>query len=159
MTRLEVLAILKSMIEASLPSVHWSEAIQKSAELLDQYGTTSPSIPSAPAAGAPAPAAGGSQDHGTHTLTLEGIEDHGNRVRVTASGFQGAKFFTAFGDEAAAFRLMQIPTVFSATIKSKPNPNKPGANYWNISDAKVNASVTKTAQAVHPAAPDDVIPF
>ena len=51
MTRLEVLAILKSMIEASLPSVHWSEAIQKSAELLDQYGTTSPSIPSAPAAG------------------------------------------------------------------------------------------------------------
>ena len=109
-------------------------------------------------AGASAPAAGGPQDHGTHTLTLEGIEDHGNRVRVTASGFQGAKYFTAFGDDGAAFRLMQIPTVFSATIKSKPNPNKPGANYWNVSDAKVNASVTQTAQAVHPAAPDD-IPF
>ena len=159
MTRLEVLAILKSMIEASLPSVHWSEAIQKSSEMLDQFGTDKPSIPSAPVAGAPAPAAGGSQDHGTHTLTLEGIEDHGGRVRVTASGFQGAKYFTAFGDEAAAFRLMQIPTVFSATVKSKPNPNKPGAHYWNISNAKVNSSVTQTAQAVHPAAPDDDIPF
>ena len=158
MTRLEVLAILKSCIEASLPSMHWSDAIQKAADLLDQYGIHQQSIPSAPAAGAPAPAAGngGPQDHGKHTLTLESLEDHGNRVRLRASGFQGANYFSAFGDDCAAFRLMKPTTVFTATIKSKPNPNKPGANYWNVVSPQVQQQASQTAAAVHP--PDD-IPF
>jgi hypothetical protein len=163
MNRIEVTAILKSAIEAGHPPDQLANYLQTASVLLTQYGTdrmlqAQPSIPSVPVAGAPAPAAGNGapMDHGTHTLTLQSIEDHGGRVRVTASGFQGAKYFTAFGDEAAAFRLMTIPTVFSATIKSKPNPNKPGTNYWNIYNAQVQPQASQTAQNVAP--PED-IPF
>ena len=154
----------KSIVEAGHPPELVGTYMQTFVACIDQYETsprpvTPPSIPSAPAAGASAPAAGnGPMNHGRHTLTLESLEDHGNRVRIKASGFQGAQYFSAFGDEAAAFRLMTIPTVFSAEIKSKPNPNKAGTNYWNISGAQVQPSQTQTAQAVHPAAPDD-IPF
>ena len=164
MNRIEVTAILKSAIEAGHAPETLSNFVQTASVLLDQYGTdrtpqAQPSIPSAPAAGASAPAAGnGPMNHGRHTLTLESLEDHGNRVRIKATGFQGASYFSAFADEAAAFRLMTIPTVFSAEIKSKPNPNKAGTNYWNISGAQVQSGQTQTAQAVHPAAPDD-IPF
>jgi len=165
MNRIEVTAILKSAIEAGHAPETLSNYVQTSSVLLDQYGTDrmpqAPSIPSVPAGGASAPPAGkaGVTDHGKKTLTLESLEDHGTRVRIKASGFQGAQYFSAFGDEAPALRLMQIPTVFSATVKSKPNPNRPGSNYWNIYDVKVEPNNTETAQAVHPPAPDHDIPF
>ncbi len=164
MNRIEVTAILKSAIEAGHTPEMLANFVQTASVLLDQYGTdrmpqAQTSIPSVPVAGASASAAGnGPTDHGKQCLTLESLEDHGNRVRIKASGFQGAQYFSAFGDEAAAFRLMAMNTVFTATVKSKPNPNKPGTNYWNIYDAVVQPNATQTAQAVHPAAPDD-IPF
>jgi|TARA_R100000084_G_scaffold33188_2_gene13130 hypothetical protein len=159
-------AAFKSIVQAGHPPELVGTYMQTFIACLDQYETsprpvTPPSIPSVPVVGASAPAAGkgGVTDHGKKTLTLESLEDHGTRVRIKASGFQGAQYFSAFGDEAPALRLMQIPTVFSATVKSKPNPNRPGSNYWNIYDVKVEPNNTETAQAVHPPAPDHDIPF
>lgn len=158
MNRIEVTAILKSAIEAGHPPERLGIFVQTSAGLLDQYGTDAApqSIPSTPAAGATAPAAAGVQDHGRHKFQLQSIEDHGNRVRIKASGFSGAAYFSAFGDDCAAFRMMQPMSLFSANVSSKPNPSKPGTNYWNLKAPQVSPQATATAQ--HAAPPDD-IPF
>lgn len=159
MNRIEVTAILKSAIEAGHTPEQLGTFVQAAAGLLDQYGTdASPQhIPSAPAAGASAPAAG-PEDHGRHTFTLIGIEDKGKYVRINAKApTQKVQYFSAWGDDCAVFRMMQPNTVFTAQLKSKPNPQKPGQHYWNVSSPQVQQQATATAQQVYPQADD--IPF
>lgn len=161
MNRIEVTAVIKSAIEAGHPPETLGIYVQTAAGLLDQYGTdASPqSISSAPAAGASAPAAGnGVQDHGEHTFTLIQKEDKGKFVKVQATtpGLK-VQWFSAFGDDANAVRLMPLPAVFTAQVKSKPNPSKPGAAYWNIYKPIVLQNQTQTAQHVYPQ--DQDIPF
>lgn len=152
MNRIEVTAILKSAIEAGHTPEQLATYVQTAAGLLDQYGTdASPqSISSAPAAGAPAPAAGdGVQDHGTHTFSLLSKEDRGKLVKVQAKtpGLR-VQWFSAFGDDAAAVRMLPPSAVFTAQVKSKPNPQKPGTSYWNIYRPVVLPDQTATAQNV-----------
>lgn len=161
MNRIEVTAILKSAIEAGHTPDKLGIFVQTAAGLLDQYGMDAPpqTISSAPAAGASAPAAGdGVQDHGQHTFTLLNKEDKGKFVKVQANA-PGLKvqWFSAFGDDANAVRMMPPSCVFTAQVKSKPNPSKPGSSYWNIYKPVVQQQATQTAQQVYPQADD--IPF
>jgi hypothetical protein len=131
LTRIECCAFLKSLIEAKVPSTHWDDAVAKCSEIMDARATAAPS-PAAPSPAALSPAAGGVSAE----LECVSIEDHGNRVRVEATGYANGKYFTAWDKNAAAARQLDAGMKFTAEIVEKPNP-KGKYPHLNLQEIKI----------------------
>ena len=78
---------------------------------------------------------------GPASLTAVSVEDHGNRVRVEASGHRGGKYFTAWDKNAAAARQLSPGSTFTATIVEKPNP-KGKYPHLNLEDIRISGVAT-----------------
>ena len=156
LNRIECCAFLKSLIEAKVPSTHWDDAVAKCSEIMDARATAAPS----PAAAPPAPPSPGAGVSAVASLTAVSVEDHGNRVRVEASGHRGGKYFTAWDKNAAAARQLSPGSTFTATIVEKPNP-KGKYPHLNLEDIRISGAATLAdVPAAQPEVqvPDD-IPF
>lgn len=148
LSRIEACAFIKSAIEAGIKSEHWPGVLEKAAEAMEAIAGPVGSSP-APQAPPSAPS-----PRGGVSLRVVALEDHGKRVRVEASGYQGGKYFTAWDKNADVARGLVVGQPFSATVVEKPNP-KSKYPHLNLEDIKPGAD---SLADVRVEVPDD-IPF
>ena len=157
LTRIECCAFLKSLIEAKVPSTHWDDAVAKCSEIMDARASMPPAPP-APSSAAPSPAAGGVSGGGAATLTIVSMEDHGNRVRIEATGYNGGKYFTAWDKNAGAARTLNAGDTFDCTVVEKPNP-KGKYPHLNLEDIKVQLESLADVSVGERKVPSTDLPF
>lgn len=144
MNRIEITAIIKSALEGGHPVDSLDATLTTCAALFQKHATEA--APAAPAAAAPRAAATAAPVGGTHTITAVGLEDHGNRMRVTMDGVPGTKYATAWDKDAAAFRQGGQGAKYEVTLIEKPNP-KGGRPFVNLKDVRLVAA-TAAAQDI-----------
>ena len=146
MNRIEVCAILKSSIEAGMPREEWDANLVVASGLLDKYGGECKGPCPTASAPASAPRAAAAPVGGSHTITAVGLEDHGNRMRVTMDGVPGTKYATAWDTDAAVFRQGGQGAKYEVTLVEKPNP-KGGRPFVNLKDVRLAAATHAAATA------------
>ncbi len=158
MSRIEVCAMLKSMIEANVPAANWRSTIENASELFLEFG--GPVGSAAPTAslptGAPSPAAA-SLAPWSGTVTVTSIErkvaaNGNNFASLEIQGCEIGRFCKAWDNAYNAVSNLEPGTVLEVVVTPKANPKNPNQPYLNLTSAKL------ATQASRLAANDD-IPF
>lgn len=141
MSRIEVCAMLKSMIEANVPAANWRATIENASELFQEYGGPVGAAPAVAApAGAAAPAA--PLTPWTGTVTITSIErkaaSNGNPfASMEITGCEVGRFVKAWDAVYHQVSNMQPGTVCEMVIQPKPNAKDPSRPFLNLTSIKL----------------------
>ena len=154
MSRIEVCAMLKSMIEANVPAANWRSTIENASELFQEYGgPVGAAASSAPVPAGASPAVKPWSGPVTVTSIERKVAANGNNfASLEIQGCEIGRFCKAWDNAYNAVCNVEPGTVMEVVVTPKPNPKNPSQPYLNLTSAKL-------AQQASRLVANDDIPF